>query len=742
MPSDHKPRWSLKRWFGKEEGNHLPSTWERDPKRGPDPDPEPEPQPQRPGVARRLSRKVIPGLPRSGTFKRQMSELRDNLEPTKPPKANNERRTVSVDRRQSTHAHRLSRSSVAPLPRTSAPVLLGTAQPAAVASSESESRAMTGPAADMKNPIHVLEESMQSGGSFVDAQSLSGDGFDDAFLEELERRWILNLSMHFRDRSNREKFFITYAEKINRWRRVTVSLDYRNAPRDSLEDELQHMQFQRDKSARIYESIRESLSDIQFYETVTNLKLQTEQDRLHVHVTEDIHEVISYPPVTAINHLACPRFREDALVFDSHLSGFVYKVLVNGDIYIKKEIPGPDTVEEFLYEINALHRLSGSSSVIQFGGVIVDNDERCLKGLLISYAERGALIDVLFDCKGQLSWTRRERWAKQIVHGLAEIHEAGFVQGDFTLSNIVIDEEDDAKIIDINRRGCPVGWEPPEVAALIESRQRISMYIGVKSDIYQLGMVLWAIAMEQDEPELQPRPLTLDTAAVKIPAYFRAIVRTCLSDDPRNRHHTSGLLSMFPDTDGNNARRDSAAQILEFRETQYSNLADIVARDDGDSLRVLASKASTVAGHAQSDATHTYVNAPTDTTGESYYYPTRGRSPPPLESRSENIEHLTNRLSSEIMDDKGVNQTKPSPDPLIIDVSPSRHGRTRASSNENLEERPKSSIIAKNPGQTPRATGAAPGITSKDLAGIGEHSSYLDLEFPRSLDDELMTDIE
>src|SRR5580700_9532758 len=95
---------------------------------------------------------------------------------------------------------------------------------------------------------------------------------------------------------------------------------------------------------------------------------------------------------------------------------------------------------------------------------------------------------------------------------------AGFVQGDFTLSNIVIDADDRAKIIDINRRGCPVGWEPPEVAALIDSKQRISMYIGVKSDIFQLGMVLWAIAMEQDEPEIQPRPLTLADASDEIRA--------------------------------------------------------------------------------------------------------------------------------------------------------------------------------------------------------------------------------
>jgi serine/threonine protein kinase len=111
------------------------------------------------------------------------------------------------------------------------------------------------------------------------------------------------------------------------------------------------------------------------------------------------------------------------LVFDSHLSGFVYKVKVNNEVFIKKEIPGPDTVEEFLYEINALHRLSGSDSVIQFGGVIIDNEGRLLKGLLISYAEKGALIDVIFDNKNELSWRRRERWAKQIVQGLSEIHE-------------------------------------------------------------------------------------------------------------------------------------------------------------------------------------------------------------------------------------------------------------------------------------------------------------------------------
>lgn len=386
--------------------------------------------------------------------------------------------------------------------------------------------------------------------SLVETQSVTTeDAYDDEqILAELESKWILNLSMHFRDKSKREKFFVTYAETPTHWRRVTISLDYRNAPEGSLEEELQRTRFQRDKSARIYEAIRESLPDIQFYDTVTNLKLQTENERLHVHVVEDISEIIHYPPIKAIKHLNCRRVREDELVFDSHLSGFVYKVRVGGQVFIKKEIPGPDTVDEFLYEINALHQLSGSRSVIQFGGVVLDNKGELVKGLLISFAEQGALIDVIYDGEGQIPWPRRERWARQIVQGLSEIHEAGFVQGDFTLSNIVIDADDNAKIIDINRRGCPVGWEPPEVAALIESNQRISMYIGVKSDLYQLGMVLYALATQQDEPE-NHRPLNLGAFPLDIPDYFFDLCHRCLDVNPRYRSQASALLTLFPPID-------------------------------------------------------------------------------------------------------------------------------------------------------------------------------------------------
>jgi hypothetical protein len=123
--------------------------------------------------------------------------------------------------------------------------------------------------------------------SSIDTHSVTTSQYDALIHQELETRWILNLSMHFKDSSKREKFFVTYREHEHLWRRVTVSLDYRGAPEESLEMDLLHTKYQREKSARIYEAIRDSLPDIQFYDTVTNLKLETTDGRLHVHVVED-----------------------------------------------------------------------------------------------------------------------------------------------------------------------------------------------------------------------------------------------------------------------------------------------------------------------------------------------------------------------------------------------------------------------------------------------------------------------
>lgn len=616
----------------------------------------------RPGLIRRVSRKVVPGLPRAQTFMRQQAEVRNNLEPIQPTQA--ERRAASVDRRFHTTRDGPQFSSD---PRSSAPEFTrgdnySSAAPSVPSAPTSPvNEKMTSSIGQLSKSESVIEDGPPAfdTASIADGASMTTSQYDAMIHDELERVWILNLSMHFRDKSKREKFFVTYRERNTSWRRVTISLDYRGAPDNSLEMDLLHTKFQRDKSAKIYEAIRESLVDIQFYESVTNLKLQTTEGRLHVHVVEDVNvcfepllrgvplliaiqqEIIHYPTVRMIQHLRCRRVKEREIDFDSHMSGFVYKVRVNGETLIKKEIPGPDTVDEFLYEINALNRLRHSHNVIQFYGVIVDDNDEYVKGLLISYADQGALIDVLFDHDHSLPWMRREKWARQIVEGLSEIHEAGFVQGDFTLSNIVIDDNDDAKIIDINRRGCPVGWEPPEATPLIESNQRISMYIGVKSDLYQLGMVLWALAEQEDEPESHGRPLTLGTS-LDVPRWYRTVVDTCLADDPRIRVQALNLLLMFPDRETDNhdfLARDRPSISVDDGHSVQEYFVDDYQPNGRPMIRTV---------HPPPDWSprgSSFGHAAASISNEPYYFPTRGRSPPsPMPSNIDLCEpHYTHR---------------------------------------------------------------------------------------------------
>ena len=694
-----------------------------------------EQQSTKPGFGRRLSRKVVPGLPRPGTFRRQNSERREKLKPVEQTVG--EKRTVSVDRRRALSARPAS-PPCNDVPKRSAPEVRDTEDGFSTVtrretwpegafhgllSNEDHQREppQPPPPPPPPPPLNGHDPGLEK---TAPSEISHGKEIDEEIRDELERKWILNLSMHFRDHSPREKFFLTYAETPQKWRRVTVSCDYRNAPWESLERDLQSLQFQRDKSARIYESIRSSLSDIQFYQTVTNLKLETRDDRLHVHVTEDTHEIIPYPTVHAVQHLDCRRYTESQIHFESHMSGFVYKVKVEGNIWIKKEIPGPDSVDEFLYEINALNELQGSKSVIQFQGLVVDESCSIVKGLLIGFAEQGALVDILYDYKGRLPWSRRERWARQIIRGLSEIHEAGFVQGDFTLSNIVIDELDNAMIIDINRRGCPVGWEPPEISKLVESSQRISMYIGVKSDLFQLGMVLWALAEEVDEPERQERPLSLEQAGNDIPSTYRELVHKCLSPKPRDRFSAKDLLSCFPKLDEENER--SRSHLRDTREPSPDRHAEFPLSNqdffvyDKDSFRQ----------HQFFNGDYTYdsrpgsIDLPFDGPG-SYIVSRRGRPP------AANISHLSISDHSREASPGYTGNTEPQ----IVAVSPTHERKW-----EEIEMDGTPYLIQRNSLQLeefkPGSGAVDPhlrrefahvdsGLADMDLAGVGGHATLM-----------------
>ncbi|KIW24819.1 uncharacterized protein PV07_10509 [Cladophialophora immunda] len=356
-------------------------------------------------------------------------------------------------------------------------------------------------------------------------------------------RWILNLFQRFDE--GVEKLFLTYVDDSNHWRRMTISYKCRDAEPMSLELDLSSLASPEDKMSRIWESIYEHLHEIRFFDTVTRLELRTIDSTLNVFVRESIDEVIQYPPRDIVRlffdsgQFAPFEICEDELVLDSHLYGFVYRIQHGDRYYVKKDIPGSDAIDRFVYEIRALYALRDCGHVVKLEGIVLDDTLQLVKGILVGYLENGAVVDLL---GGGVPWRDRCRWAEQAIRGLCDVHAEGYVQGDFTLSNLAIDEQRDAKIIDFNRRGCPIGWEPPELAD-----HPASLYIGEKSDLFQLGMILWALAMNDDQPERHRRPLSLKFPQ-EIPGWYRNIVATCLSPRPRNRLCAERLIRMLPQT--------------------------------------------------------------------------------------------------------------------------------------------------------------------------------------------------
>ena len=250
----------------------------------------------RPEFGRRFSRKGLVEIPPSTTFKRQAEEHRKNLTPIQP--TIKERRDTSKVRRQRA-------LSAAPEPpghtRTerSVPENLRNAYPSIAERIDTDGFAkFTGaqdhethddeapgfdlPRSPIADPEMLLQpetrpisheqladevKGIYAGlvmkeakcididerheGEAKDSKGSSDDTLDEEITEDSNQKWILNLSMHFRDKSPRKSFLYTDAESADQWRQVGP-LDYEDPPIDSLEHDLSA------KSARAYEALQVS----------------------------------------------------------------------------------------------------------------------------------------------------------------------------------------------------------------------------------------------------------------------------------------------------------------------------------------------------------------------------------------------------------------------------------------------------------------------------------------------------
>ena len=108
--------------------------------------------------------------------------------------------------------------------------------------------------------------------------------------------------------------------------------------------------------------------------------------------------------------------------------------------------------DDFRTELNALIQLGTVPHVAPLLAIVVEKSKMdntfYVCGILLKYYIKGDL-KTLLQSEPPVEMKRKWKWAAQIAHGLMGIHDAGILHGDLRCDNVVVDESDDAHVIDI-----------------------------------------------------------------------------------------------------------------------------------------------------------------------------------------------------------------------------------------------------------------------------------------------------
>lgn len=220
-------------------------------------------------------------------------------------------------------------------------------------------------------------------------------------------------------------------------------------------------------------------------------------------IREDASRVL-YP--SYINDPSTPSKWLSDIRKKNSIDGGVHRVQFNNEeeIYIYKEIERPfykptDT-SVFLQELQNLKLFREAANIVHLLAVVVSlnpyqttigvNDQIVLRGFLLEYHSQGTLEQALINMKA-FSW---RKWPLQIGIGLSTMHQKNITHMDLKSSNIVIDDDGNAAIIDIGGIGhVSQGWQAPEILEA-ENPFSLSLDARKKNDIWAYGKLLSVIA--------------------------------------------------------------------------------------------------------------------------------------------------------------------------------------------------------------------------------------------------------
>ncbi|RDB24362.1 hypothetical protein Hypma_008390 [Hypsizygus marmoreus] len=285
--------------------------------------------------------------------------------------------------------------------------------------------------------------------------------------------------------------------------------------------------------------------------SVTGVTAQTVAGKLTTTTFEDINAIVQYRPIP--EHLShVPTVPVADLRRCNMLSPEVDIVLWEERPYAFKW-PLVDTVDEIVAEITTIDRLSRSPHIVDLVAIVTAKQTGHIRGFLLPYFPAGNLDHVisigrkhedLDDDTDQyaFNWDLRLSWARQITHGVVDLHSISTFNGDIKGSNVLVSSAGTAVLIDFLSQGITEAFSAPEVMAKYDANEPLQNLLTGPADVYSLGVLLWRLADEKIRVSLPPVWRQGDE---KIPLWYREIVDKCLASDESARPSSKEVLKLL-----------------------------------------------------------------------------------------------------------------------------------------------------------------------------------------------------
>ena len=389
------------------------------------------------------------------------------------------------------------------------------------------------------------------------------------------------------------KYFLTYAETARTRRRITVLATFPKACSHSTAI-LRTVDYSRNEFGCVVlpdvllTLFKNLFADMEFFYSVTTLSLSLNQrengqlaiEATDVHVGRDEGESESLDDTQILQDLedlGCASFTEREVIVLSRLSSTCFKALIRSQSCVEQQLPfksaggrSAQRSRNYFKDLKSLHAIRGLTGVVQFIGVVLDEMRSSLKSYLYEMPLVGSIMH-LFGHLGQdsrlIPWPIREIWARQIVEAISDVHGRNLVVGLPSLHSIALRADGRAILAFI---GSPRKWPEDEYGNLPPECRNASEVddgnprevMNFRTDIFQLGMILWKLAQHQARLEgyfcrlygctstprylctaVHTNPVELPRCNVNVPPYFVDIIDQCRVLNPSQRPPARRLLT-------------------------------------------------------------------------------------------------------------------------------------------------------------------------------------------------------